>query len=75
MQYDVAIIGSGLGGLVCGALLSRNGYRVAIFEKNKQIGGCLQTYARDTGALVTALTAPIYVKGERWGAVQMGWNA
>ncbi|HEY8915657.1 MAG TPA: NAD(P)-binding protein, partial [Chitinophaga sp.] len=39
MSYDVAIIGSGLGGLVCGALLSRNGYRVAVFEKNKQIGG------------------------------------
>jgi all-trans-retinol 13,14-reductase len=51
MQYDVAIIGSGLGGLVCGALLSRNGYRVAIFEKNKQIGGCLQTYARDKAVI------------------------
>lgn len=47
MSYDVAIIGSGLGGLVCGALLSRNGYRVAVFEKNKQIGGCLQTYVRN----------------------------
>jgi all-trans-retinol 13,14-reductase len=51
MQYDVVIIGSGLGGLVCGALLSRNGYRVAIFEKNKQIGGCLQTYARDKAVI------------------------
>jgi all-trans-retinol 13,14-reductase len=51
MQYDVAIIGSGLGGLVCGALLSRNGYRVAIFEKNRQIGGCLQTYARDKAVI------------------------
>ncbi|GAA0541283.1 phytoene desaturase family protein [Chitinophaga japonensis] len=47
MNYDIAIIGSGLGGLVCGAMLSRNGYRVAIFEKNKQIGGSLQTYARN----------------------------
>lgn len=51
MQYDVAIIGSGLGGLVCGALLSRNGYRVVIFEKNKQIGGSLQTYARDKAVI------------------------
>ncbi|WP_254640288.1 NAD(P)-binding protein, partial [Chitinophaga sp. GbtcB8] len=33
--------------MVCGALLSRNGYRVAGFEKNKQIGGCLQTYVRN----------------------------
>jgi methyl-accepting chemotaxis protein len=35
----------------------------------------VQTYARDTGAIVTALTAPIFVRGERWGAVLMGWNA
>ena len=35
----------------------------------------VQTYARDTGAIVTALTAPIFVKDERWGAVLLGWNA
>ncbi|HVI47608.1 MAG TPA: NAD(P)/FAD-dependent oxidoreductase [Chitinophaga sp.] len=46
-SYDVIIIGSGLGGLVCGAILSRNGYRVCIYEKNRQPGGCLQTYSRD----------------------------
>jgi all-trans-retinol 13,14-reductase len=44
---DVLIIGSGMGGLVCGDILSREGYKVCILEKNKQIGGCLQTYARD----------------------------
>ena len=36
-----------MGGLVCGDILSREGYKVCILEKNKQIGGCLQTYARD----------------------------
>ncbi|ASZ11473.1 NAD(P)/FAD-dependent oxidoreductase [Chitinophaga pendula] len=46
-NYDVIIIGSGLGGLVCGAILSKHGYKVCIYEKNKQMGGCLQTYARD----------------------------
>ncbi|WP_212006396.1 NAD(P)/FAD-dependent oxidoreductase [Chitinophaga sp. HK235] len=46
-NYDVIIIGSGLGGLVCGAILSRNGYRVRIYEKNRQPGGCLQTFSRD----------------------------
>lgn len=35
----------------------------------------VQTYARDNGEIITALTAPIYVKGERWGAVLLGWNA
>ncbi|PSL47616.1 all-trans-retinol 13,14-reductase [Chitinophaga niastensis] len=46
-KYDVIIMGSGLGGLVCGAILSQNGYRVRIYEKNRQIGGCLQTYSRE----------------------------
>ncbi|PUZ30364.1 all-trans-retinol 13,14-reductase [Chitinophaga costaii] len=47
----VAIIGSGLGGLVCGALLAKHGYRVSLYEKNKQIGGCLQTFSRDKAIL------------------------
>ncbi|HWA38512.1 MAG TPA: methyl-accepting chemotaxis protein [Burkholderiales bacterium] len=34
----------------------------------------VQTYARDTGAIVTVLTAPVFVKGQRWGAVLLGWN-
>ncbi len=46
-HYDIVIIGSGMGGLVCGDVLSREGYSVCILEKNKQIGGCLQTYVRD----------------------------
>ena len=36
-----------MGGLVCGDILSREGYKICILEKNKQIGGSLQTYARD----------------------------
>ena len=35
----------------------------------------VQTYARDTGAIVTVLTAPVFVKARRWGAVLLGWNA
>lgn len=45
--YDIVIIGSGMGGLVCADILSREGYKVCVLEKNKQIGGCLQTYVRD----------------------------
>jgi len=45
--YDVLIIGSGLGGLVCGTILAKEGYSVCILEKNRQLGGCLQTYVRD----------------------------
>ncbi len=47
-QYDVVIIGSGLGGLECGYILSKKGYKVCILEKNTQLGGCLQTFKRGT---------------------------
>lgn len=46
-KYDIVIVGSGLGGLECGAILSGEGYHVLVLEKNKQIGGSLQTFARD----------------------------
>ncbi|HEY9006251.1 phytoene desaturase family protein [Ohtaekwangia sp.] len=46
-EYDVVIIGSGLGGLACGTILAKEGYSVCVLEKNKQIGGMLQTFARD----------------------------
>ena len=45
-KYDIIIIGSGLGGLTCGYILSKNGYKVAIFEQGAQFGGCLQTFQR-----------------------------
>ncbi|CAN5546330.1 NAD(P)/FAD-dependent oxidoreductase [soil metagenome] len=46
-KYDVVIVGSGLGGLACGTILAKEGYKVIILEKNKQIGGNLQTFVRD----------------------------
>lgn len=53
-KYDVAIIGSGLGGLQTAYILAKNGLKVAVFEKNHQIGGSLQVFSRqktifDTG--------------------------
>lgn len=45
--YDIAIIGSGLGGLACGSILSQKGYRVCVLEKHWQIGGCLQDFKRE----------------------------
>lgn len=44
-QYDIVIIGSGLGGLLSAVLLAKEGMRVAVIEQNKQVGGCLQTFA------------------------------
>lgn len=54
-NFDVVIIGSGLGGLMCGAILSKNGYKVAILEKNAKIGGCLQSYTRDEAIFDTGV--------------------
>jgi len=36
-----------MGGLVCADILGKEGYKVCVLEKNKQIGGSLQTYVRD----------------------------
>lgn len=45
LQHQIVIIGSGLGGLLCGVILAKAGYSVVILEQNKQIGGCLQTFS------------------------------
>ena len=46
-EYDVVIIGSGLGGLVSSIILAKEGYSVCVLEKNNQFGGNLQTFVRD----------------------------
>lgn len=46
-KQSVLIIGSGLGGLMCGALLGMEGYQVTIVDMNKQTGGNLQSFTRD----------------------------
>lgn len=46
MKFDVVIIGSGLGGLLCGNILSSEGYNVCLLEKNNKLGGSLQTFGR-----------------------------
>lgn len=46
-KYDFVIIGSGLGGLECAYILSKQGHSVCVLEKNRQFGGCLQIFARD----------------------------
>jgi all-trans-retinol 13,14-reductase len=46
-QYDVVIVGSGLGGLASAIILAKEGYSVCVLEKNSQFGGNLQTFVRD----------------------------
>ena len=54
-KYDVLIIGAGLGGLLCGAILSMEGMKVCVLEKNEQIGGSLQTFRREGLSLDTGI--------------------
>lgn len=54
-KYDIIIAGSGLGGLECGAILSKEGYNVCVLEKNELFGGCFQTYKRKGHLLDTGI--------------------
>lgn len=44
-HYDVVIAGAGLGGLMAAAILAKEGMKVCVLEKNRQAGGCLQSFA------------------------------
>lgn len=46
-EYDILVIGSGLGGLVSALILAKEGLKVCVLEKNNQYGGNLQTFSRD----------------------------
>ena len=45
-KYDIIIIGSGISGLCCGALLSMEGKKVLIVEKHFKFGGYTHTFKR-----------------------------
>ena len=55
MNFEFIIIGSGLGGLVSGIILAKEGYSVCILEKNHQAGGNLQSFTRDGHKFSTGL--------------------
>ena len=46
-KYDIAIIGSGLGGLVSALILGKEGKKVCVLEQHSIAGGNLQTFTRD----------------------------
>ena len=49
---DYIIVGSGINGLTCAALLGKKGRRVLVLEREKVAGGCMRT---------EAVTAPGYI--------------
>jgi len=43
--YDIVVVGAGLGGLLSAVILAKEGMKVCVIEKDKQVGGCLQTFS------------------------------
>ena len=79
---EVVIIGAGLGGLLCGAYLSRRGFGITVLEQGLQTGGCLQTFVRegerfDTGFHSVGGLAPgepLYCIFEPLGLMSLPWE-
>ena len=81
MGNDVVIIGSGLGGLICGSLLARSGRSVLVLERQVQPGGCIQSYQRDGFSFDTGLHyvgglaegQPLHSIFSHLGLMQLPW--
>ncbi len=46
-EYDVAVVGAGIGGLSCAALLAKRGFKVLVMEQQAQVGGYCGSLMRD----------------------------
>lgn len=82
MKYDVIIIGSGLGGLICARQLAREGQRVVVLEQHATPGGCLQSYRRGNMDFDTGLhyvggldrEQPLHDAFEQLGLLKLPWQ-
>ncbi len=82
MKYDVIIIGSGLGALICARQLSQKGRNVLVLERQQQAGGCLQSYRRgdfwfDTGLHYVGGLAegqPLHDAFQQLGLLSLQWQ-
>ena len=54
-RTEVGIIGAGVSGLFCGALLAQRGYQVTLFEQLPVLGGGLYSYEREGETWLTGM--------------------
>jgi phytoene dehydrogenase-like protein len=69
-DYDAVIVGSGINSLAAGALLAREGWRVALLERNDYLGGAIKTAElTEPGYLHDVFSAwhPLWVGGSAHG--------
>jgi all-trans-retinol 13,14-reductase len=66
MKHDFVIVGGGIGGLICGCLLSKEGYKVCVLEKHYTIGGGLHVFKKNNKIFETGIH---YVGGLSKGQV------
>jgi phytoene dehydrogenase-like protein len=58
---DYVIVGSGINGLVCAALLAKKGQKVLVLEREKVAGGCMRTEAATAPGYLHDILATTFV--------------
>src|SRR6266540_3374454 len=81
-DYDVIVVGAGIGGLTTAALLAHDGYRVLVLEGHIEPGGCASSFERkrpngdrfifDVGATLFAGFSP--GGAHHWVGQKLGLN-
>ena len=60
-EADYIVVGSGINGLVCAAMLGLKGRKVLLLERNDRIGGCIRTEAVTAPGFVHDVMATTFV--------------